>query len=319
VPLSNDTTDLTPQTTSDGPSLAFDFPAFQIGVAEYAEGPTGCTVFHFPAGAALAMDVRGGSPGYLGGDYGWTNAICLAGGSLYGLEATMGVAAELFALRGYNARWDALPLVAGAIIYDYNARENTIYPDKALGRAALKAAQPGVFPLGGRGAGCSARVGAGFDWNEGELAGQGGAFRQVGPTKLAAFTVVNALGGIVDRAGNVVRGFRDPKTGVRRHQVADLERRLVDGERPLPAPGNTTLTVLVTNQRLQPRTLRQWGRQVHSAMARAIQPFHTLDDGDVLFAVTTNEVDNAALGGTALGLLASELVWDAVLSSFAGR
>lgn len=319
MPVSNDTADLTPQTMWDGPSITFDFPTLRIGVAEYAEGPTGCTVFHFPEGAAMAMDIRGGSPGFIGGDYGYADAICLAGGSLYGLEATMGVAAELFAMRDYNARWDVLPLVSGAIIYDYGVRTNTIYPDKALGRAALKAAQPGIFPLGGRGAGCSARVGAGFSWNEGELAGQGGAFRQIGPTKIAAFTVVNALGGIVDRAGNVVRGLRDPQTGVRRHQVADLERRLADGERPTPAPGNTTLTVLITNQRLDMRTLRQWGRQVHSSMARAIQPFHTLDDGDILFAVTTNEVENAALGGTALGLLASELLWDAVLTSFAGR
>ena len=54
-------------------------------------------------------------------------------------------------------------------------------------------------------------------------------------------------------------------------------------------------------------------------MARAIQPFHTMNDGDVLFAVTTAEVEGDTLGTTALGLLASELAWDAVLSSFAGR
>jgi len=31
--------------------------------------------------------------------------------------------------------------------------------------------------------------------------------------------------------------------------------------------------------------------------------------------VTTNEVENTAIGGIALGILASELAWDAVLAS----
>jgi L-aminopeptidase/D-esterase-like protein len=50
-------------------------------------------------------------------------------------------------------------------------------------------------------------------------------------------------------------------------------------------------------------------------MARAIQPFHALVDGDVLYTVSTNDVENTALTSMSLGVLASELVWDAVLSS----
>jgi L-aminopeptidase/D-esterase-like protein len=52
-------------------------------------------------------------------------------------------------------------------------------------------------------------------------------------------------------------------------------------------------------------------------MARAIQPFHALVDGDVLYAVTTDEVENPELTGTSLGVVASELAWDAVLASLA--
>ncbi|NJM76873.1 MAG: hypothetical protein HC852_15160 [Acaryochloridaceae cyanobacterium RU_4_10] len=81
-----------------------------------------------------------------------------------------------------------------------------------------------------------------------------------------------------------------------------------------PAPGTTTLTVVVTNRKFDSHALQQFGRQVHTSMARAIQPFHTIDDGDVLFAVTTGEVDEG-LGSTYLGMLASELAWDAVLNS----
>jgi L-aminopeptidase/D-esterase-like protein len=82
-----------------------------------------------------------------------------------------------------------------------------------------------------------------------------------------------------------------------------------------PPPGATTLTVVITNQQLTARSLRSLGRQVHASMARGIQPFHTLYDGDVLYAVTTNEVAPAGLDDVGLGVVASELAWDAILSA----
>jgi L-aminopeptidase/D-esterase-like protein len=292
--------------------LRFDFPGLRVGVAEYEEGPTGCTVFHLPpGGAACTQDVRGGSPGTIGAGYEWAHAVCFAGGSLYGLEAACGVAAELMAIRGYTVGWTDVELVVGAIVYDFGRRENAIYPDAALGRAALRAAQEGVFPLGRRGAGRSVTVGKTFALEEGEFSGQGGAFRQVGATRIAVFTVVNAFGAIVDRAGNVVRGHYDPVRGTRSPLIARLEEEL-----PRAAPGNTTLTLVVTNQMLDRRSLRQLAAQVHASMGRAIQPFHALVDGDVLYAVTTGAVENPDLTDTALGVIASELAWDAVLSCF---
>jgi L-aminopeptidase/D-esterase-like protein len=291
--------------------LRFHFSGLRIGIAEYEEGPTGCTVFHLPpGGAACSVDIRGGSPGTIG-NYEWTHAICFAGGSLYGLEAACGVAAELMAMRGYTVGWTDVELVVGAIVYDFGRRENAIYPDAALGRAALHAAQEGLFPLGRRGAGRSVTVGKTFALEEGEFSGQGGAFRQVGPTKIAVFTVVNAFGAIVDRAGNVVRGHYDPVRGTRSPLIARLEEQL-----PRAAPGNTTLTLVVTNQVLERRSLRQLASQVHASMGRAIQPFHALVDGDVLYAVTTGAVENPDLTDTALGVIASELAWDAVLTCF---
>jgi L-aminopeptidase/D-esterase-like protein len=311
----NDTLELRPRTDLGGPVLELDFPGVEIGCAEYDEGPTGCTVLHFPEGASLQTDVRGGSPGTFGGAHEWVHAICLAGGSLYGLEAASGVAAELFARREYRTGWLDIPLVAGAIIFDYGPRDNAVYPDKELGRSALRAVRPGAFPLGARGAGRSATVGKTFSIDEREPAGQGAAFRQVGETRIAVFTVVNAVGAIVDREGAIVRGHLDAATGLRRALVAGVEERLAAGLPVHPAPGNTTLTVVATNQRLHPRLLRTLGRQVHASMARAIQPFHALVDGDVLYAVSTNEVENPGLESIGLGVIASELAWDAALAA----
>jgi len=294
--LSNDNASLVPRTDFDGPKLELDFPSLRIGVAEYDEGPTGCTVFHFVDGATCATDVRGGSPGTIGG-HEWVSAICLAGGSLYGLEAASGVAAELFAARDYAVGWLDIATVSGAIVFDYGRRGNSIYPDKELGRAAVRTLRPGRFPLGARGAGRSATAGHG----EGaEIAGQGGAYRESGPTKVLAFAVVNAYGVIVDRAGKTVRG----------RPTGPVPGRLARGAAP-----NTTLSLVVTNQRLDHLQLRSLGRQVHASMARAIQPFHARWDGDVNYAVSTQTVANPELDEVTLGELASEAMWDAILAS----
>ena len=128
---------------------------------------------------------------------------------------------------------------------------------------------------------------------------------------------MNAVGAIVDRDGRVVRGHLDRSTGARSPLVAGVEERLAAGLPPRVTPGATTLTVLVTNQRLDPRSLRSLGRQVHASMARAIQPFHALVDGDVLYAVSTNELE-PTLESMGLGVVASELAWDAVLAAVRG-
>lgn len=311
----NDDPDLPISTDPGERVLTYDFPAFHVGIAEYQDGPTGVTVLHFPNGANMSLDVRGGSPGVVG-DYGYVHAISLAGGSLLGLEAASGVAAGLLARVGDKAEWDTIPLVSGGIVFDFGVRENKIYPDKRLGRAALENAMPNRFPLGARGAGMSVTVGNGFEFDRGEAAGQGAAYREIGGVKFFACVVLNAIGAVFDREGNVVRGHVDPASGQRTTYMADIERRVAAAQpAPDPQPGNTTITVVVTNQTVRGHDLMQLGRQVHSSMARAIQPFHTRDDGDALWMVSTGEVELPQWSLTGLGVVASEVVWDAVLAA----
>ena len=310
---SNDTVDLVPITELNGPELSFDFPGLSVGVAEYAEGPTGCTVITFDKRARATADVRGGSVGThevarLMGTVAEIDAICLAGGSAYGLEAALGVAGEYLAARSYSKHWTQIALVSGAIIYDYPRRNNSIFADKALGRAAFRARRTGVFPLGPVGAGRMASVGAGR-----ESSGQGAAFRKIGDIRVAVFTVVNAAGAVVDRSGKVIRGNRSGS-----ERVPSIERaieRLSGASASSPGNGNTTLTVVITNVALSNRQLRQLANQAHSSMARAIQPFHTENDGDVLFAVSTGDISNDRISAIDLGTVASELLWDAVIAA----
>ena len=65
--------------------------------------------------------------------------------------------------------------------------------------------------------------------------------------------------------------------------------------------------------RLDQRELTTLARQAHASMARAIHPFHALVDGDVLYAVTTNEVESDQLESIGLGIVASSSR-DAVLA-----
>ena len=323
-----------PRISAAEPSLTFAFEGVHVGAAEYDDGPTGATVLYFPGRVVTAVDVRGGSPGTTGTDavrLSYDNksvdAIVLAGGSAYGLEAADGVRSELMATGKRDSSRFNIASVLAAIIYDYPYRTTSTYADRELGRAAYRAARPGWFPLGARGAGRSASVGKYFGYSYGEPAGQGAAFQQIGATKILVVSVVNAVGNVIDRQGRIVRGNRDPETGLRSRVEDDLRsgagarKRDRDSKRTATPPrigeesSNTTLTVVVTNQRMPYSDLQRLAVQVHTSMVRGIQPFQTARDGDVLFAVTTAEVENAALNAADLATTASELAWDAVLSS----
>lgn len=308
--------------------LEFDWPMLKIGTGEYAEGPTGVTVFRFAQRVFGAVDVRGGGPGTVNTDYlrlGYAlpevDTVVFSGGSWYGLESTTAAATALKDDGERNGQWDNLSLSVGAIIYDFGDRRlNEIYPDKKLAQAALRAARPGVFPLGAQGAGRSARTGQLFGCNA--QSGQGGAFRQVGPVKIAAFTVVNALGVVTDREGRVAacypaEGWPQPLRPTQ--LLAGMPDSRKPGWQPAsPDARNTTVSLIVTNQALDPAMLQRLAVQVHTSMARALQPFATEYDGDVLYAISTAELDAKQAGvltSVDLGVIASEVMWDAVLAS----
>lgn len=160
----------------------------------------------------------------------------------------------------------------------------TINTDFDLGRAPLRNARPNVFELGARGAGRFAMQSGYFGDAARTYSGQGAAFRQLGNVKVAVFMIVNPLGAVVNRDGTIAR---------------------------CAAPPCGT----ITNQKLPVWALQRLAVQVHTSMARAIQPFHTTRDGDVLFAASTGEVENDKLSVADLGVIASEVAWDAVLSS----
>jgi hypothetical protein len=134
---------------------------------------------------------------------------------------------------------------------------------------------------------------------------------------------VNAYGAVTDRAGRLVACSR-PKSWGNLTATAELLRNLPqslnanwDAAAVAPDAGgtrNTTISLIVTNQKLDTASLQRMAVQVHTSMARAIQPFSTSEDGDTLYAASTQEIDSE-LRPVTLTTIASEVMWDAVLAS----
>jgi L-aminopeptidase/D-esterase-like protein len=320
---------LVADTEIHGPVLTFDWPDIAVGVGAYEEGPTGLTVIRFMHRVAMVVDSRGGAPGTvntdslrLGYDAPRIDAVVFAGGSAYGEEAITAVMTGLKDEGLRSGAWDNIARAAGAIIYDFGGRRlNEIYPDKRLAQAALHVLRPGVFPLGAQGAGRMAMQGGFFGCAA--HSGEGAAFREFDGVKIVAFVVVNASGSITDRNGNVVKCSRTPPGGSA-WKIADLMANVplsrFKGWNPassadVPTHRNTTVSLIVTNAQLDYAGLRRLAIQVHTSMARAIQPFSTFDDGDTLFAATTGYVPAGVIGSLDLDTMAGEVMWDAILAS----
>ena len=292
--------------------LEFDLPGVLIGTAEYAEGPTGCSVFRFPKRAACEVDRRGGSAAVYGG-FPSIDALFLSGGSHYGLEVGSGIASEILSDRNSASAPD-IASVSGAIIYDYYRRKTLAHPDKRLAAAAYHAARPGRYPVGPRGAGCSASVGQlGYSKRFGpEPGGQGCAVGKLGNASIGVFSVLNPLGAIFGEDGKLLRGYVDRTTGERRSLEYIIEHHPEEvGLINATAGGHTTITAVIIDKKIPTFELQQLGRQVHTSMAQVIRPFHTPLDGDVLFAVSVGD-EPLSYPSTVAAEFASGLVKQAI-------
>src|ERR1700689_5738465 len=148
-------------------NLLTDITGVRVGPAGDAPLASGVTAVVFDAPAVAAMDVRGGVPGTREGarlDVANTveriDAIALAGGSAFGLEAGGGGQAWLAEHgRGFAVRGAIIPIVPGAILFDLLNGGDKAWgrfpPYRDLGYAA--AASAGTeFALGSVGAGLGA-------------------------------------------------------------------------------------------------------------------------------------------------------------------
>ena len=278
-----------------------DVPGIRVGQAERVGDGwlTGTTVVLPPTdGAVAGVDVRGGGPGTRETDLldprnlvERVHAIVLTGGSALGLAAVDGVVQRLLDdAIGFpmGPPGDVVPIVPAAVVFDLG-RGGVFrnHPDAALGAEAYDAAGTDVRE-GTHGAGTGTRVG-------GLKGGVGTA-----STTLTDGTVVGALA-VVNAVGSAV----DPQTGelwAARHCLAgDLPLLGLPSEVELAAardaaalredllkpPLATTLVVLATDATLTKAQCQKVSGIGHDGLARAINPVHTMFDGDTVFTLAT--------------------------------
>ena len=296
-----------------------DVRGLRVGHFTDARRPTGCTVVLTPEGAVAGVDVRGAAPGTRETELldplnviDKVHAVLLAGGSAFGLDAASGVMRWLEE-RGHGVQVGParVPIVPAAILFDLWIGDAPIRPDAAAGHAACDAASDAPVAQGNVGAGAGCTLGKLFGIARAMRGGLGSASVTVGGITVGALVAVNALGDVLDpRTGRVIAGARTADGSA----LLGTMQALMRGELPAPLQlgAATTLGVVATDAVLTKVQANQVARMAHDGFARAINPAHTLTDGDTLFALATGASGRTA-NVTLIGALAAEVMATAIV------
>ena len=277
-------------------NLITDVPGVKIGQAGDVRLGSGVTVILFDAPAVGSIDVRGGGPGTRETallDPAQTvegiDAIALAGGSAFGLDAAAGVADWLAEHgRGFAVRDVRVPIVPAAILFDLGFPGRRHWrgapPYRRLGRAAIAACGQ-EFALGNAGAGRGAKAGR-------LKGGLGSAsLRLADGATVGALVAVNSWGAVVRpdcgrlwAAELALAGEIDPQPA-----IPDTALDLDDFSACAGAVtgANTTIAVVATDAPLDKSSCLRLAIMAQDGLARAIRPAHTPFDGDTVFALST--------------------------------
>ena len=278
-------------------NLITDVPGLLVGNAQDTALKSGATVLLGPDQLTGSYCAMGGAPGTRETDLlepdksvAKIDAITLSGGSTYGLDAASGVVSGLREQgRGFPLLHLRIPLVPSAIVFDLlnggdkDWREN---PYPALGRAALENARAD-FELGSAGAGTGALTGM----LKGGL-GSASLVLESGAT-VGALIVANPVGNVTtpgerhfwaapfevdDEFGGL---GPDPRSGLGRC----FESRKAGAFAQL---AHTAIGIVATDISLTKAQAKRIATVAHDGIARAIVPSHMPNDGDLIFAVSTD-------------------------------
>ena len=276
---------------------------FLIGHATDAEAGTGTTVIVAPKGAVGGVDVRGGAPASRETDLlkpentvQEAHAVCLSGGSAYGLAAASGVATALEKRGiGLDVGVGIVPIVCGSCVFDLACGDPAVRPGASFGERAVedafaRAGQP--VEEGNVGAGAGATVGKLHGPECAMKGGMGASALAVGSLQVGAVAVVNACGNVYDpKTLSPVAGMRAAADS---NVIVSMEDALLEeGEQavmPLDRT-NTTISCVVTNARLTQAEATKVAQMAADAYAHVIRPTHTSNDGDTVYVLSSGAVE----------------------------
>lgn len=303
------------------PGSLTDVTGLEVGHDTSPLRPTGCTVVLARQGAVAGVDVRGAAPGTRETDLlqpanlvQQVHAVCLAGGSAWGLDAASGAMRWLEENDiGLPTGYGLVPIVPAAVVFDLGVGDARVRPDAQAGYRACAAASTQPPAQGNVGAGSGALVGKLLGMDRAMRGGLGTASLCVNGVTVAALIVCNAVGDVIDPAtGEVIAGARTADG----RSLLGTRDAVLQGELPqnLLAGTNTTIGVVATDAVLSKAQAQRLAQVSHDGLARAINPVHTMLDGDTLFALATGASDKRA-DMLLLATLAAEVTARAVVNA----
>jgi L-aminopeptidase/D-esterase-like protein len=290
--------------------LSLKIPGLRIGHYTDLKAATGCTVILCGEGAVAGVDVRGAAPGTRETDLlrpmnmvEKVHAVLLSGGSAFGLDAAGGVMRYLEEKGiGIETPGGRVPIVSAAVLFDLAIGDPGVRPGADEGYRACLAAKRGPVAEGCVGAGTGAMVGQFYGRERATKSGLGVYSITIpGGFSVFAIVAVNALGDVIDPGtGKVIAGVRRPG-GQGFLRTMDL---LKAGEVPGVMPGShTVIGAVATDARLTKEQVNKVAQMAHDGLARAVNPCHTMYDGDTIFALSHGDRTAEV---TAVGALAAE-------------
>lgn len=288
-------------------------PGIKVGHYTDNQSLTGCTVILYEEGAVGGVDVRGSAPGTRETDLlrpanlvQKVHAVLLTGGSAFGLDAAGGVMQYLEENKvGFQTNSIKVPIVPAAVIYDLDIGDPLKRPDKNSGYLVAKNASSDPVEEGSVGVGTGALVGKALGSQYAMKGGVGSYSIEL--TKgivVGAITVVNSTGDVYEN-GKIIAGALDKnKNFINIYEY--MKKFAVNAN----AGQNTTLSLVATNAILTKEETNKVAQIAHDGMARAIKPVHTMYDGDVVFCLSTEEIESNV---TLIGELAAEAVEKSII------
>ncbi|WP_342361572.1 P1 family peptidase [Terrarubrum flagellatum] len=287
-------------------NLITDVSGVLVGNAQDERGASGATVALFEEPATASVAIHGGAPGVrdtalLEPDMTVEkiDAICLSGGSAYGLDAAGGVMNALLARgRGFAIGPVRVPIVPQAILFDLlnggdkpwlRAPDRDRAPYWDLGREATQNVSD-MFALGTSGAGFGATT-------VNLKGGLGSTSAEVPRTghMVGALVAVNAVGSAT--VGDLPNFWAAPYEQASEFGGLGFPQTtpavaLAPRFKGLPA-ANTNIAIVATDAVLTKAQAKRLAIGAHDGLARALRPVHASLDGDAVFAAATGKKTGA--------------------------
>jgi L-aminopeptidase/D-esterase-like protein len=266
----------------------------RVGHAETPDHRTGVTAVLFESGRPTVVDIGGAASATydtgslaLDATFGRRWAIFFSGGSLYGLDAARGIRTRILeeggGTRAFENPYPIVP-ITGAALFDLPRLLGDLPDYIPVGYEAACNATTKSVAQGRIGAGAGAMVGKYLGRNRAMLGGIGStAYFSKELGWIGALVVVNAVGAVRNHSTGVwLAGARGVRGTVIPPKITS--RRRSEGGR------GTTLAIIGTEVALDRPALYRLTIAARLGLARAIVPYNSSPDGDVVFGVSTERI-----------------------------